>query len=731
MKKLFIQSLIAALLSTFTALALQAQATIFGTVSTTKGERVIGANVVVEGTYDGATTDTLGRFSFKTNEKDAQRLVVTFIGCDTLKTAFILRGPQLEANFKLKEIINELNEVTITAGSFEASDEKKTTVLKPLDIVLTAGASADVVGALTTLPGTTRNPESGQLLVRGGAAYETRTFIDGLRVQNPYNSSVPNIPARGRFSPFLFKGTMFSTGGYSAEYGQALSSALVLNTSDVEGSTVTGISVSSVFVGASQTKKWDNAVLSATGTYSNLQPYFKLISQKFNWIHAPQSGGGEVNFKVKTSQNGIFKLYSTTSFSSFKMNYPVDGDATEKSPLLLRGSNVYTNASYRDLLAGNWALFIGAAHSYNKDEVNQNFNLTTKEQSTQGRFTLGKRLSDVVKVKFGAEYLNNVYNENFVNPINQKYTTIHNDNFVSAFEETDLTISEKFVAKIGIRAEYSSLINRVNIAPRLAAAYILGKNEQISAAFGQFYQTPEHTLMRTSTHLNFERADHYMLTYQKLWSGYTLRGEIYYKNYNNLVKVTPSVNNPSAMPNNDGKGYAQGFDAFFRDSKSIRNGDYWISYAYLDTKRDYRDFPTAAAPTFASTHNASVVYKHWLSKWHTSAGATYAFSSGRPYNDPNSTTFNGGKTPAYHDLSLTASYVTNIKGNMTILHFMLNNLLGNEQVFGYQYGKTPNVATGKFEGKVISTGAKRFFFVGCFISIGQKFEKQKGNNDDI
>ena len=255
MKKLLTQSVIAALLSTFTAFALQAQITIFGTVSTTKGERVVGANVVVEGTYEGATTDTLGRFSFKTNEKDAQRLVVTFIGCDTLKTAFILRGPQLEANFKLKEIINELNEVTITAGSFEASDEKKTTVLKPLDIVLTAGASADVVGALTTLPGTTRNPESGQLLVRGGAAYETRTFIDGLRVQNPYNSSVPNIPARGRFSPFLFKGTMFSTGGYSAEYGQALSSALVLNTSDVEGSTVTGISVSSVFVGASQTKK--------------------------------------------------------------------------------------------------------------------------------------------------------------------------------------------------------------------------------------------------------------------------------------------------------------------------------------------------------------------------------------------------------------------------------------------------------------------------------------------
>jgi len=43
-------------------------------------------------------------------------------------------------------------------------------------------------------------------------------------VQNPFYSSVPDIPSRGRFLAFLFKGTVFSSGGYSAQYGQALSS---------------------------------------------------------------------------------------------------------------------------------------------------------------------------------------------------------------------------------------------------------------------------------------------------------------------------------------------------------------------------------------------------------------------------------------------------------------------------------------------------------------------------
>jgi hypothetical protein len=61
---------------------------------------------------------------------------------------------------------------------------------------------------------------------------ETQQFIDGTLVNNPYYTSVPDIATRGRFSPFLFRGTVFSTGGYSALYGQALSSAVILESID-------------------------------------------------------------------------------------------------------------------------------------------------------------------------------------------------------------------------------------------------------------------------------------------------------------------------------------------------------------------------------------------------------------------------------------------------------------------------------------------------------------------
>ena len=102
------------------------------------------------------------------------------------------------------------------------------------------------IHALSTLPGTQKIGETEGLFVRGGSASETKTVIDEMVVENPFFSSVPDIPSRGRFSPMLFKGTFFSTGGYSAQYGQALSSVLVLKTQDLAPKTQTAISLMAV-----------------------------------------------------------------------------------------------------------------------------------------------------------------------------------------------------------------------------------------------------------------------------------------------------------------------------------------------------------------------------------------------------------------------------------------------------------------------------------------------------
>ncbi|HKO82298.1 MAG TPA: TonB-dependent receptor, partial [Chitinophagaceae bacterium] len=210
------------------------QVTIKGVVKNNRAKPLHGVSISLKDTYDGATTDSSGKFSFTTTEKGQQVLIASAVGYKPYEQTIKPEGELVSVVITLKEEITELDAVTISAGTFEASDRKRASaVLDPIDIVTTASANGDITGALKTLPGAQQVGESEGLFVRGGTAAETKTFIDGTLVNNFFYSSVPNIAQFSRFSPFIFKGTVFSTGGYSALYGQALSSALILESIDL------------------------------------------------------------------------------------------------------------------------------------------------------------------------------------------------------------------------------------------------------------------------------------------------------------------------------------------------------------------------------------------------------------------------------------------------------------------------------------------------------------------
>ena len=241
---------------TFTlfAFSVNSQTLISGTVVNEKNKPIAGANVFIDGTYDGATTNEKGIFNFQTNTSTNQSLVISFLTFETSKF-FINVLNCKEKIYKLNESMNTLDAVVITAGSFSAGEKSRIFVLKPIDIDTTAGSAGDIIAALQTLPGTQNVGEDGRLFVRGGEADETQTFVDGLRVAQPYGATINNLPTRGRFSPFLLCGISFSTGGYSAGYGEALSSILLLNTQGEPDQNKTEISLMTVGLGLSNTQK--------------------------------------------------------------------------------------------------------------------------------------------------------------------------------------------------------------------------------------------------------------------------------------------------------------------------------------------------------------------------------------------------------------------------------------------------------------------------------------------
>ena len=119
------------LLSFLFSLPLQAQQTISGQVKDRQGNPLPGANIYLKDTYDGATSDLEGRFRFSSQEQGLHLLVVRYISYETQEKEVQLNGSPLEVSVELKEAINKLEGVTITAGAFGAGDEKKATSLKP------------------------------------------------------------------------------------------------------------------------------------------------------------------------------------------------------------------------------------------------------------------------------------------------------------------------------------------------------------------------------------------------------------------------------------------------------------------------------------------------------------------------------------------------------------------------------------------------------------------------
>lgn len=733
------------------------QTTISGHTKDNRGRPLAGVSISIKDSYDGGTSDSTGKFSFKTTETGEKSLTASSIGYTPSEQKINLNGTVRSLTIVLKEEPNELNAVSITAGSFEASDTKRTTVLNPIDIVTTASANGDVTGAIKTLPGAQQVGESEGLFVRGGTAGETKVFIDGTLVNNFFFSSVPDIAQRGRFSPFLFKGTVFSSGGYSAQYGQALSSVLLLESIDLPEKSSANLGISSVGLGGGYQHLANDKKSSwgITYNYTNLLASFKAIKQRPDYFRIPEFHNSDFNYRLKTSSTGMLKFYGYFNQSRLGLRRPDIDSSVMKDAFSLQNLNFYGNLSWKEKLGSHWRMNVGMCYSTNTDKLfnelqnssnnkeslpyypfsQKNFSIQSNNQLATIRSVFERRLKGISMLRIGGEYFYNQDKSDYSADSVLHSKAVAADHLKAAFAETDIYVTNDLAAKIGTRIEHSSLLGKANWVPRFSLAYKLGGAGQASLAYGIFYQKPENSFFIRNyrfSNLGYTKATHYIANYQKVSRDYTLRAELFYKKYEDLVKtVYLSANNTRL--NNNGYGYAQGFELFWRDKKTIRNFDYWISYSYLDTKRDYLNYPASIQPNFAARHTTSLVVKKFITGIKTQFNGSYTFATGRPYYNiqydygkNQYRIFDQGRTTSYNNMGFSVNYLPNVNkqgaNKFTVFVFSISNVLGNKQVFGYNYS---------YRGikEAVRPPSNRFIFIGCFLSFGVDRSEDVINNN--
>ena len=132
----------------------------------------------------------------------------------------------------------------------------------------------------------------------------------------------------------------------------------------------------------------------------------------------------------------------------------------------------------------------------------------------------------------------------------------------------------------------------------------------------------------------------------------------------------------------------------------------------------YENYPVKATPPFVAKNNLNVLLKYFIDAIQTNVGISYAYSSGRPYYNPNSDGFMNDYTPDYHDLSLTLSYLTKMNKWFMVVYAGLDNITNRKNIFGYRYS---------FDGTQrypVLPATYRWIFAGVSISL-QAFSKDE------
>lgn len=722
--------------------SLFSQITLTGKV-TYRNKGIKDVSVTLKNSYDGATTDAQGFYTFQTTETGNHVLVFSSPNYHEIEKNIEIGAENISVNAELNERISEINTVVISVGAIEASDRKRATAaLTPLDIYTTAGADAQISTGYKFLPGVQNAGESEGLFVRGGTGAETKFFIDGNLVNNYFSSSVPGLAGRDRFNTSIFKGSVFSSGGYSALYGQALSAVMLLESVDLPEQSSYSLSVFPFALGADyqSLNEKKTASYGFQAGYSNMALFTKLIHFTTDFVHAPRGVSANGNFRLKTGKGGFLKYYGSFDTSSLAVSQPSLEENYDEQQPKVKGNNTFHSLNFRQRL-GPYTLNLGTSFSHNETDLtigilNEGTKYGTVDIFNKGTYLNGKavlerKIAAVSNIKAGFELQSAQDKFSFHSFTSEPANRSVTNTTTALFAENNSVITKDFSTSVGIRAEHASFLDQWNIAPRISAAYRLSPQWVSSVAYGLFYQNPDANMLTKTFGQNFQKATHYIVQIQRNEDRRLFRIEAFYKKYEDLTK-TKTIGYQTFVAENSGSGFAKGIEMLWRDRKTFKNIDYWISYSYLDSRREFMNYPVALFPSFAAKHNISFVAKKFVTSWKAGFNMSYTYTSGRPfYNivsiENENRLLNMGKVKDYNSLNFSVNYLPNLgkkeAKSFTILVAGISNMLGFKNVYNYRFS-----ADGMRSAPVLPA-ANTFFYVGAMFSFGiDKTQEAIDNN---
>jgi len=688
-----------------------------GTVVDQTGLPVPRALVYIDGTQSSTETDEAGRFTLPLTPVKAGTLTIFRDGFSPVSVPFDPVDPLTLERHQITLVPAPITDtVTVTAPRAPALPASSF-AMRPLDVVRTPGAAADLMRALQTLPGVAQIDEGAGLYVRGGDTSEVLVLLDDAVVFHPYRSETPGGGLFGSVEPFLLDGVSFATGGFSAKYGNALSA--VLDMRGLKRPDTTQMNVTVGLAGASTRAalpigKRGGIRVSANRSFPGLLFAVNGRPYEFN----PLPGGWDVN----TSAH-----YDSPTAGHFKafVNAIADTVGVHIDSLSFGGLLKSTTASnlatlhWDNVIGGTWltTATVGVTRYSRGSQVGV-LDLDTTDLRASWRLT-AERGVGAWMLRIGGDGVDarthidgsvptrggDLGGISGTTAIGVRYGDVVSGGYAEAQRRWGW-----LTAIAGGRIERFDLAGDTTIDPRLNLRIDVAPHQQLSMAWGVYHQAPEASYY---SHVGDEglramRAQHVVAGYEYGAEDRAvhLRAEGYWKTYDALPLEQPRGTDGAGLFASDGYGSAHGLD-FFAHVKRQRL-DLTADYSWLSAERrwtavlDRGKFTTPASgtwrPDFDIPHTAHVMARVDVTRA-LSAGAGWRVSSGKldtpvvgalaipagftPIYAP---TINAERLPRYERTDLTVTYLTQLLGSRSaILFASVGNLFARANFFEYAY----------------------------------------------
>ncbi len=197
---------------------------VYGYVIDTGNRGLEFANVYLENTTIGTSTNRNGYYEIEAEILDSAVIVFSMLGYETLRHTLRPTERVLHLTVELPATFTEITGVDVVAQRVRTST---TEVLDPSKYRLMPNATGGIESLLLTFTGVSSNNElSSQYNVRGGSYDENIVYINGIEVYRPLLIRSGQQEGLSVINPDMVEQVAFSSGGFNAEYGDKMSSVL-------------------------------------------------------------------------------------------------------------------------------------------------------------------------------------------------------------------------------------------------------------------------------------------------------------------------------------------------------------------------------------------------------------------------------------------------------------------------------------------------------------------------